>query len=341
MNRMPHTCFALHRAHKFVVLLVMLTALALFGARTAHALGTAAGIDIQNTATVDYTLGGINLSTTSNTASTRIAELLDVNVTWQDAASVTVSPAASNQVLSFLLTNTGNGTDSYNLAIDNTLGGDQFDPQLVSIYLDANANSVYDAGVDTLYLAGVNNPLLAADAALSVFVVNNIPAMLNDGDLGNSLLRATSTTGSGTPGAVIAAAGEGGTDAVVGSSGGRDNATGSYVVNSFGVALVKSVVISDPLGGNQPMPGATLSYSIAVTVTGTGTATAVLITDSIPVNTTYVAGSLLLNGTPLSDAVDADAGDVGGSTPNTVSVNLGDLDATSPVHTIMFNVIIN
>ena len=89
------------------------------------------------------------------------------------------------------------------------------------------------------------------------------------------------------------------------------------------------------------MPGATLTYSIDVMVTGSGTATAVLITDPLPVDTTYVAGSLLLNGTPLSDAGDADAGDVGATTPNTVSVNLGDLDATSPVHTITFNVIIN
>ena len=105
--------------------------------------------------------------------------------------------------------------------------------------------------------------------------------------------------------------------------------------------LVKSVVISDPFGGNQPVTGATLTYSIDVTVTGPGTATSVVITDPLPANTTYTAGTLTLNAAALTDVVDADAGDVSGTTPNTVTVNLGDLTPASPVQTITFETIIN
>ena len=61
----------------------------------------------------------------------------------------------------------------------------------------------------------------------------------------------------------------------------------------------------------------------------------------IPANTSYTANSLILNGTPLSDGADGDAGDVGGTTPNTVTVDLGDMTSASPLQTIRFDVTIN
>ena len=99
--------------------------------------------------------------------------------------------------------------------------------------------------------------------------------------------------------------------------------------------------IRDSSGGNQPVTGATLTYTIDATVSGSGTATGVVITDLLPANTTYTAGTLSLNAASLTDAPDADAGDVGGTAPNTVTINLGDLTAASPVQTITFEVIIN
>ena len=305
------------------------------------AVGTSAGINISNTATVDYSIAGASDSTTSNTITFRVDEKLDVNVSWQDAANVGVATPDTNQVLTFLLTNTGNGTDSYALNVQNTLGGDQFDPAFVDIYLDANGNGNFNPGVDTLYIPGTNDPVLSADATQIIFVRNNIPAGLNASDLGNSQLTATSNTGSGPPGISFPNAGDNNTTAVVGTSGGDSSVIGTYEVTTTTVTLLKSVVISDPLGGNQPIPGATMSYSIDVTVTGPGTATGVVITDPLPANTTYIAGTLTLNATSLTDVVDADAGDVSGTTPNTVTVNLGDLTPASPIQTITFEVIIN
>lgn len=308
---------------------------------TVQALGTVAGIDISNTATVDYAIGGVSDSANSNTVTFRVDEKLDVNVTWQDATNVGVSTPDANQVLTFLLTNTGNGTDSYSLSVQNTVGGDQFDPVFVDIYLDADSDGNFNPAVDTLYVPGTNDPTLGPDAAQTIFVRNNIPAGLNGGDLGNSRLTATSNTGSGAPGTAFPNAGDNNTTAVVGTSGGSSNAIGTYEVTNATVSLLKSVVISDPLGGNQPMPGATMTYRIDVTVTGTGTASNVVITDPVPANTTYTANTLTLNAASLTDAVDADAGDVGGTTPNSVTVSLGNLTPASPVQTITFQVIIN
>ena len=320
-------------------MLVVLLALTLH--QPTFAVGTTAGIDISNTATVDYVMGGSSTSANSNTATFRVDELLDVTVSWQDAANIGVATPDTNQVLTYLLTNTGNGVDDYRLGVQNTLGGDQLDPVLVNIYLDANANGVYNPGVDTQYITGTNDPVLAADASLTIFVLNNIPASLNGGDLGNSQLTARSNTISGTPGASFANAGDNNTTAVVGASGATSKDTGIYEVTNTTVSLIKSVVISDPLGGSQPVPGATLTYSIDVSVSGPGTATGVVITDPIPANTTYTANTLSLNAVALTDVVDVDSGDVAGTTPNTVTVNLGDLTPASPVQTITFEVIIN
>jgi uncharacterized repeat protein (TIGR01451 family) len=330
------TAFLLN--HLWQLTLVVLLALVL--QQPIFAVGTTAGIDITNTATVDYAIGGAP-SSAVGTVTFRVDEKIDVNVSWQDAANIGVGTPDTNQVLTYLLTNTGNGFDDYRLSVQNTgIGVDQFDPVLVDIYLDANANGVYNPGVDTQYIFGTNDPVLGADASLAIFVLNNIPASLNGGDLGNSQLTARSNTVSGSPGTAFANAGDNNTTAVVGTSGGSSNDIGIYEVTNATVSLVKSVVISDPLGGNQPMPGATMTYRIDVSVAGVA-ANNVTITDPIPANTTYTADTLTLNAGTLTDVADADTGDVGDTTPNTVTVDLGNLTPASPVQTITFDVIIN
>jgi len=319
---------------------LLMTLLALAVHNPALAVGTSAGIDISNTANVDYVVAGSS-GTASSTVTFRVDEKLDVNVSWQDAANVVVATPDNDQVLTYLLSNIGNGNDGYTLTVQNTLGGDQFNPVFVDIYLDTNGNGIFNPGADTLYNPGINDPALAADNSLTIFVRNNIPAGRTVGDLGNSQLIATSNTGSGLPGTPIPNAGDNGSDAIVGTSGGSGNDIGSYEVANSTVNLVKSVVITDPFGGNQPVTGATLTYSIDVTVTGPGTATSVVITDPLPANTTYTTGTLTLNASALTDAVDADAGNVSGTAPNTVTVNLGDLTPASLVQTITFQTIIN
>jgi len=307
------------------------------------AVGTTAGVDISNTATATYTMGGTGYNI-NDTITFRVDEKLDVNVVWQDAVNVGVNTPDTNRVLTYLLTNTGNGTDDYLLTVDNNIGGDQFNPVFVNIYLDANDNGIYDSGTDTLYNPGGNDPSLNADESLAIFVVNDIPGSRSPGDLGNSQLTATSNTSGAVPaGTAFINAGDNTSDAVVGNSGGTSNDTGTYEVSNVNVSIVKSVVINDQLGGNQPMPGATMTYTLVVSVTGTGTASGIIITDPIPTDTTYVTNSITLNAVVQTDAADSptDESDYNVTNANNITVNLGDMTSASPTQTITFDVIIN
>jgi uncharacterized repeat protein (TIGR01451 family) len=319
----------------------IMAALVLLSAQSAFAAGTAAGTAITNTATANFEIGGTPQDPVeSNEVTVTVAELIDSTVTWQDSSNVIVASGDAAQVLTFLLTNTGNGNDSYNLATDSALGGDDFDPTNPTIFLDTNGNGSYDPGVDQPYSSG-SPPTLGPDESITVFVLNDIPGALDTGDTGDSMLTATSTTASGhSPGDVISGGGDGGVDAVVGNPGG--NATGTYEVGTpaaAAVTMVKtSTVISDPLGGTSLIPGAVIEYSITVTVTGTGTAQNLVITDPIPANTTYNTGTIELDGTGLSDTAGNDAGSFGA---NTVTVDLGDVAGGSADRVITFRVTID
>jgi uncharacterized repeat protein (TIGR01451 family) len=128
---------------------------------------------------------------------------------------------------------------------------------------------------------------------------------------------------------------------MIGASGGRAADTGTYIVSSVMVDIVKTATVLDPYGGSAPVPGAVITYALVVSVSGTGTAEGLVITDPIPANTTYGPGSLTLDGAPLTDEADGDEGDVGATTPGTVTVTLGDVTAPVPARTIAFDVVID
>ena len=93
----------------------------------AQAAGTPAGTIIDNTAQVDFEIAGTNVSLNSNTVSITVDERIDVVVTLQ-SPQVLVDPGDVDRSLLFTLTNTGNGIEDFQLAIDSIIGGDDFDP---------------------------------------------------------------------------------------------------------------------------------------------------------------------------------------------------------------------
>ncbi len=305
------------------------------------AAGAPAGLPIDNTAQVNYTLGAATLTEPSNTVRIVVAEIVDVIVTLQSPA-VTVSPGAAAQVLVYRITNTGNGLEPFRLSIDSALGGDDFDPvpATPAIYFDTDGSGTLTPA-DAPYTPGSNDPALAADAFTTVLVSNAIPAPLANGNRGFSLLRAASLTGTGAPGTVFAGQGTAGTDAVAGNSGGDGDATGTYLVSDLRLTAVKSAIVLDPSGSARPVPLARITYQVVVTPTGSGAATAVVFTDPIPANTTYVPASLQLNGTPLTDAADADGGSLETAPTRAVRVALGTLTQASGPQTVTFAVTID
>ena len=330
------------RGHRSSIVGLSVAALASLGAPLAvHAAGTPTGTNIQNTAQVSYSVGSSTLTATSNTSTIQVAERLDAVLTLA-STTVQVSPGATAEELVFTLTNTGNGSERFNLtALSAGVVNDDFDPTLASpaIYLDSDNSGDFSGG-DVAYNAGVNDPILAADASVRLLVINNIPNTVVNGNRGRSQLTAAAATGTGAPGTAFPGQGDSGVDAVAGTTGGDAVLFGEYLVADVQLTAVKSQTILDQFGGARPLPGARINYQIVVTPSGTGTATSAAVNDLIPANTTYVANSLQLNGAALSDTADSDAGTFV-SAPAEVRVTLGNLSGASGPQTVQFAVTIN
>lgn len=308
----------------------------------ALAVGTAVGTPITNTASVSYDIGGSTVTATSNTTSVTVAQILDVSAVVQ-TPNVPVAPGDADRVISYLVTNTGNGADSVLLTPLSTIAtGDQFDPVLstpTAIYLDSDGTPGFSPG-DTPYVPGT--PVaLAADGSVTVLVLNDIPVPLNSGDTGISQLTVARSGGTGAPGTVFAGQGAGGVDAVVGLSGAQATRSGTYIVSNIALSALKSQLVTDQFGGNRPIPGATIVYTVVITPTGTGTAGTALFSDDIPASTTYAAGSLSLNGVLQTDVSGDDAGRYESTPTPRVVVGLGNLTQASGPQTIQFSATIN
>lgn len=302
-----------------------------------RAAGTAAGTTITNTATATYTDGSGNpVNVPSNPVDIRVDEVLNVTVVSADPGDVSAAPGATNQILSFTVTNTGNGSEAFRLSPINAIGGDNFDPATTSLVID-NGDGVYNAATDTVYIAGTNDPVLAPDTSVKIFVLSTIPGAAIDGWRGQTDLTATAVTGSGTPGTSFAGQGQGGGDAVVGATTASTRAGGFYVVNAATVTFVKSASVLDPFGGTKSVPGAVITYTLVATVNGSGALNNLAAGDPIPANTTYLPGSITSQSAPLTDATDADAGEFAA---NRVTVRFGTVPG-GQTRTVTFKVTIN
>jgi uncharacterized repeat protein (TIGR01451 family) len=302
----------------------------------AQAAGTRAGTNIDNTATATYDQGGTPTTVDSNLYRILVDELINVTLDWTDPADVPTTPGAVNQVTKYQVTNTGNGIETYGLTTVSTVAGDNYDPTVTSIVID-DGDGIYEPGIDAVYVPNSNDPVLNPDASVTVFVLTTTPAGVSDNDRGGVQLIATSRTGTGAPGTSFNGAGEGGGNAVVGSSGGDAEDTGYYEVASATVGLNKTATVADPFGGTTAVPGSIITYQIVANVAGSGSMNALTINDVVPAGTTYVPGSITLGGSGLSDTADGDAGRFNA---NTVTVSLGTVPGGQS-RTVTFRVRIN
>lgn len=114
---------------------------------SAHAAAPSAGTNISNIASASYTdSNGSNKTVTSNVVTTTVLQVASFTL----IADQTQTANANGQVsLSHTLTNTCNGTDTFNVAVvnndtrDNTT--DNFDFSGLNVYLDANKDGVPDS----------------------------------------------------------------------------------------------------------------------------------------------------------------------------------------------------
>ncbi len=301
----------------------------------AGAAGVPAGTIIENRATATFDESGTTRDVASNTVTITVDEVLDLALSATDAGQVALT--VDGAILGFEILNSGNGAEAFRLTFETTLAGNAFSPTVVGLAFDTDENGIYDPGLDQLLAADLVTPVLPADGRGRVFVLVDQSAPLPDGATARLVLGVEAATGSGAPGTLLAGQGSGGGDAVVGHNGAVANAEGWLVARSLSVALSKSATVSDPWGGDRVVPGSVVTYAIEASLAGSGEAGDLVVRDPIPAGTTYLAGSLSLDGASLSDATGDDAG---AADAGIVAVRLGTV-AAGASHVIRFNVIVD
>lgn len=329
--------------------------------QTAMAVGTASNTSIQNTAVVDYQVGGFDQGTvTSNNTSFLVDNRVDVTVA--SGAGTNVLPSSADQPLTFTVTNTGNTTQGYALTATNA-AGDNFDMGNIRIYLEDGTTPGFQIGEDTLYVAAANagdldpNGVIGTDDVMTVYVVSDTALSPTNGQTADiDLLATTLDAGTTNVTADLGAADTAGVDVVFGDAAGtvdavtdgQHSAVNTYTVAITPLTLVKSsAIVSDPFNGitnPKAIPGATIRYSIVVSnpVAAPSAATSVIIVDAMPVNTTYTAGTITLNTAAQTDADDSptDESNFNVSNAGAVTVTIASLAAGASV-TITFDVTID
>lgn len=360
-----------------------LAAWLLLGALPAHAATTAAGTTISNTASVAYSVGGVaQTPTTSNSSTFLVDRSINFNVVEQDASIVQVVPGQAAGVTTFKVTNNSNSTLDFALAATqvangvSVLGGtDNFNPSSLQVFVESGGSAGYQAAQDTATFVDE----LAPGASATVYVVAAIPAGQVNNDVALVNLTATAAQSTDGTGQYVATAGSLAANAAQTNTGSADNpnfvdtvfadgagatdsandgkfsAYDAYKVVTATLSVFKvATVVSDPVNGTtnpKALPGAVIEYCLIVSNNGSSSATGVTLSDPIPANTTYAAGTIkvnstgtsttctLGNGTAVLDSGDAN-GDYNVTTAGNVTVKAGTV-AASGVFRAVFRVTVN
>ena len=211
---------------------------------------TPAGTTISNQASVTFKQGTNSMTINSNITSFLVNELIDVSLSWVDASQVVVNSPDTKRVLTFKLTNTGNGVQNYILTQNNNIGGGVFNPLINGsiIYIENGLQpglQLTGAYADIIYSQG-NTITLAPNEYKYIYLVYDIPNQLLNNNKGFAQLTAISNTnGVSTaqkPGTIYTAKNAGEVSIILGYSMGKANATGNYIVSGLLVNHVKSVL---------------------------------------------------------------------------------------------------
>ena len=277
------------------------------------AAGTPAGTAISNTVTLSYSLGAVPQA---DIPANSLAFLVDekVNLTVAGGVTTNVLPGSIAQATAFTVTNNANSTLDFELTVTDAIGGDQFDPNTCTSYVESGTTAGYQAGQDIATFIDE----LAPDATKTVYAVCNIPAAANT-DSGLAGLTATArgdftgpngtyapttapavlgaainpTLGIDTANVDVVFADVVGTEDIARDA--KHSAHNTYLIAGAALTVTKTIAsVVDPNGTGVLMPDAVITYQIAVVLPGTGTVTNLVITDPLPAETTYVTNSITI-----------------------------------------------
>lgn len=289
---------------------LMLVAVSLFLPHSAYSAGTAAGTLVKNQVEVSYQVGSDPSAVYVERATDvfTVSELIRSNVSALEPQGVGAGTPATNAVLSFQLTNTGNGNEPFLLTTREGLA-DQFKPVVTGLWIESNGQPGWQSD-DTLYQASSGGVPLAADQSEIIYVVSDIPENLSDGSRSDVTLVSTSGTKGASSkliGNSLDGLGDGGIEAVIAQNNARHQDMTHYTVSTVKLEVEKSILsIKDPYGTELSMPGSEVTYKIRLVASGVGTANNLVIDDVVPESMTYKINSMTSDGNRMSDRQDND-----------------------------------
>ena len=290
------------RKVKKLALLAMLASTAAFGA------GTAAGTQVQNTATLSYKTGD-QTKEVQTSATFTVDDKVDVVSTTLDVRAVEVSVNTKNVVLTFKVKNNGNNVHDFLLsALANSSKAfvgtenevtDNNNAENVRVFVD-NGDDQFNEADDTATYIDELEP----DKEVTVFIVADVPSDAQDGDIAVYDLQVQVAEGGakGTQGEAITSDdsneadkintvqivfgdGKGTIDAL---HDGKYSSTDAFKFITATLTLTKSsIVLEDPINGTtnpKRIPGAVVRYCFIVENTGSQDATDVVVTDDMDEN---------------------------------------------------------
>ncbi len=302
---------------KIVKKILVMTSMMSFGVITAHAAGTNFGTDIDNSVTLNYQVGGVaQTSVVSNTDTFKVDRKVDILVATTDGTNVIVvpgdniAPQDNNKPLTFTVTNSSNGAQSYTLSASNLANG--------SNTLDAGETDNIDFATDLKICTDATctggdisgtEIVFAEDATKTYYVFADIPSSTADGSRASVALSATAVN-TGTTTAMTDDSADADDAAVVqvvfaegsgdaagdGANDGKHSALSAYEVATATVSAAKSsCVVSDPVNGTtnpKRIPGATVRYAIDIDNAGSADATSVSVADALQSDLVYTSGEI-------------------------------------------------
>lgn len=275
---------------------IPLVLICLLSAGTAHAVGTASGTTISNTASIAYQDASANsYAGVSNTVDVTVSSVFTVSVTC--TANMNAN-SNSTAYYDCTLTNSGNAPNTFALSAASVPGW------TTALYADDGAgggtlnDGIHQAGETTVT---VSTGAIIADATYKFFVAATVPANTVNGTTSVATL---TVVGSG--------------DAGVGDDTSVARTTTAQAPALSVAKKVRNVTAAGAFlaSGVTAKPTETLEYQLLITNGGAIQANNTVLQDVLNANVTYVAGSLWIgadgtanNGGTNANKNDAAAGD--------------------------------
>lgn len=280
-----------------LLLMFLIGALAVMAPQWAMAL-TPACTPIANTAALTYSVGGVSQTGINSTTSFTVGNKVNLTVTRTDASYVSVPPGATNQALTFLVTNTGNANQRYVISYTEPVG-------VADPFGGTDNFNATTPGIGAVSTASVTTGVIAPGGTYAATIVSNIPIARVDNDIAvYGLLARTykvdgTTIETGSAGSITSSYGTCSADIVLGDAAGTDDPTGlrdgadsirgAYKVASSVLSFSKTATtIWDPVNYNvlpKAIPGALIRYVVTISnAVGAATATLATITDALSTN---------------------------------------------------------